>query len=178
LTPPAGSTTALPFAKAVELVETIPGVQRVAAQTILAEIGNRMEQFPSAAHLSSWAGISSGNDESAGKRRRGTTAKGNRWLRRILTQVAFAGAHAKDSYLSAQYRRIAARRGKKRAVIAVAHTILVVIYHMLKNRTTYRDLGANFFDTLDPERLTRHYVKRLEALGNKVTLEPRANTAA
>ena len=130
-----------------------------------------MAQFPSSGNLASWAGISAGNNESAGKRKSGKTPKGNRWLRRILVQVAMAAGHTKETYLGAQFRRLAARRGRKRAAVAVAHTILVILYEMLKSGTPYRDLGANFFDKLDPERLTRYLVKRLEALGNKVTLE-------
>jgi len=162
----------LPFDRAATLLTTVPGIGRVAAETILAETGTRMAQFPSAAHLASWAGISAGNNESAGKRKSGKTPKGNRWLRRILVQVAQAAGRSKNTYLSAQYRRIAARRGRKRAAVAVAHTILVIVYHMLRTAAPYHDLGPNFFDQLDPQRLTRYLVKRLEALGNKVTVEP------
>ncbi len=162
----------LPFQEAVRLLETIPGIRDLAAQTILPEIGRDMSQFPTDGHLSSWAGISSGNNESAGKRRNAKTPKGNRWLRRILVQVALAAGRTKDTYLGAQYRRFAARRGKNKAAVAVAHTILVIIYHVLKTRKPYQELGADYFDRLDPERLTRKLVKRLESLGHKVTLEP------
>jgi transposase len=168
----APSSDALPFQEAVALLKTIPGIKDAAAHTILPEIGVDMSQFPSAAHLASWAGMSPGNNQSAGKRGSGRTTKGNRWLRRILVQVALAAAHTKGTYFGSQYRRLAAKRGKNRASIAVAHTILVVIYHVLNTRKPYRELGADYFDRLNPERTARNLVKRLEALGHKVTLEP------
>jgi transposase len=161
-----------PFAEAVERLQTIPGVSQRVAETVAAEIGMNMEQFPSADHLASWAGMCSGNNESAGKRRSGRTVKGNRWLKRILVQAAWAASHTKGTYLAAQYRRLAKRRGRKRALVAVGHTLLVIIYHVLKRGTTYAELGVDFLDRLEPERLTRQLVKRLEALGHKVTLEP------
>src|SRR5438874_3139969 len=161
-----------PFAEAEERLQTIPGVSQRVAETVMAEIGTKMEQFPSAGHLASWAGMCSGNNESAGKRRSGRTTKGNRWLKRILVQAAWAASHTKGTYLAAQYRRLAKRRGCKRALVAVGHTLLVIIYHVLKRGTTYAELGADFLDRLEPARLTRQLVKRLEALGHKVTLEP------
>lgn len=169
---PSASEDILPFGEAVRLLKAIPGIRDTAAHAIIAEIGARMSQFPSAGHLASWAGLSSGNNESAGKRRSGKTTKGNRWLRRVLVQVALAAGRTKGSYFSAQYRRIAARRGRNRAAVAVAHSVLVVIYHVLKMRKPFQDLGADYFDKLNPERLTKHLVKRLESLGHKVTLEP------
>jgi transposase len=162
-----------PFAEAEERLQTIPGVSQRVAETVLAEIGPRMEQFPSADHLASWAGMCPGNNESAGKRRSGRITKGNRWLKRILVQAAWAASHTKGTYLAAQYRRLAKRRGCKRALVAVGHTLLVIIYHVLKRGTTYAELGADFLERLEPARLTRQLVKRLEALGHKVTLEPR-----
>ena len=162
-----------PFAEAQARLETIPGISQRVAETVVAEIGPRMEQFPTAAHLASWAGMSPGNDESAGKRRSGHTTYGNRWLRAMLVQAAWAASRTKLTYLSAQYRRLAKRRGKKRALVAVGHTLLVMIYHVLKKGTTYAELGADFLDRQEPERLTRQLVKRLESLGHKVTLEPR-----
>jgi transposase len=162
-----------PFADAAARLETIPGISQRVAQTVVAEIGPRMEQFPTAGHLASWAGMSPGNNESAGKRRGGHTTHGNRWLRQMLVQAAWAASRTKGTYLSAQYRRLAKRRGKKRALIAVGHTLLVMIYHILKRGTTYAELGADFLDRQEPERLTRQLVKRLESLGHKVTLEPR-----
>ena len=163
-----------PFAEAQERLQTIPGVSQRVAETVVAEIGTNMEQFPSADHLASWAGMCSGNNESAGKRRSGRTTKGDRWLKRILVQAAWAASHTKGTYLAAQYRRLAKRRGCKRALVAVGHTLLVIMYHVLKRGTTYAELGPDFLDRLEPERLTRQLVKRLEALGHKVTLESAA----
>jgi transposase len=162
-----------PFAEAQERLATIPGVSQRVAETVLAEVGPKMEQFPSADHLASWAGMCPGNNESAGKRRSGRITKGNRWLKRILVQAAWAASHTKGTYLAAQYRRLARRRGRKRALVAVGHTLLVIIYHVLKRGTTYTELGADFLERLEPARLTRQLVKRLETLGHKVTLEPR-----
>ncbi len=160
-----------PFVEAVQRLATIPGIDERAAENILAEIGLDMDQFPSAGHLASWTGMCSGNRESAGKRQSGKTTKGNRWLRATLVQCAWAASHTKHTYLSAQYRRLASRRGKKRALVALGHTLLVMIYHLLKDQTTYRELGADYFDRLDTERLTRNLVRRLERLGHKVTLQ-------
>jgi transposase len=160
-----------PYAPALENLQTIPGVSQRVAETVLAEIGPQMEQFPTAAHLSSWAGICSGNDESAGKRRSGRTTKGSRWLRGMLVQSAWAASHTKDTYLAAQYRRLARRKGRKRALVAVAHTLLVIIYHMLKKGVPYDELGGDYLERLEPERLTRQLVRRLEQLGHTVRLE-------
>ena len=166
-----------PFVEAVKQLATIPGIDHRAAENILAEIGVDMEQFPLAAQLASWTGMCPGNDESAGKRRSGKTTKGNRWLRATLVQVAWAASHTKDTYLSAQYRRLATRRGKKRALVALGHTILVIIHTMLRTGTTYRELGGDYFDRLDQTRLTRSLVRRLERLGHKVTLAPQETAA-
>ncbi len=160
-----------PFAEAATRLETIPGVSQRVAETVLAEIGPRMEQFPTAGHLASWAGMSPGNHESAGKRRSGRTTHGNRWLRQMLVQAAWAASRAKGSYLAAHYRRLVKRRGAKRALVAVGHTLLVMIYQVLKKGVAYAELGSDYLDRLEPERLTRQLVKRLEALGHKVTLE-------
>ena len=161
-----------PFAQAQERLETIPGVSQRVAETVVAEIGVDMKQFPSAGHLASWAGMCSGNHESAGKRRSGRITKGDRWLKRILVQAAWAASHTKGTYLATQYRRLAKRRGRKRALVAVGHTLLGIIYHVLKRGTSYAELGADFLDRQEPGRLTRQLVKRLEGLGHKVTLEP------
>ncbi len=162
------------FADSIELLDTIPGVDRRVAQTLLAEVGPRMSQFPCADALASWAGICPGSHESAGKRKKGTTNRANRWLRRALVQAAWAASHTKNTYLSAQFRRLAARRGRKRALVAVGHSILVSVYYMMSRGAKYSDLGANHYEQLNPQRLTRHLIKRLEALGHRVTLTPAA----
>lgn len=160
-----------PFADEIERLDGVPGVDRRVAEVVLAEVGTDMSRFPTHQHVACWAGMCPGNEESAGKRRRRRITPGNRWLKRTLVQGAWAASHRKNTYLASQYRRLAGRRGRKRALIAVGHSMLVIFYHMLKERTTYAELGGDFFDRLEPERLTRYYVKRLEALGHKVTLE-------
>lgn len=160
-----------PFASANKAVSSLPGFEQRSAQNVLAEIGADMEPFPTAAHLASWAGVCPGNNESAGKRKSGRTTHGNRWLRTALVQSAWAATRKKDSYFAAQYRRLAARRGKKRAIFAVAHSLLTVIYHMLKTGSTYKDLGGDYFDKLNSKRLLPHLVKRIKDLGYQVTIE-------
>jgi transposase len=155
-------------------LDAIPGVNRTTIENVLAEIGVDMEQFPTADHLCSWAGMCPGNEESAGKRKRSRTTHGNVWLRRALGEAAWAAQRAKDTYMQAQFRRMSGRRGRKRALVAVGHTLLTVIYHLLKHADLeYRELGGNYFDMLDPIRLRRHLVKRLESLGYDVTLTER-----
>jgi transposase len=166
-----------PFAEAIERLITIPGVELRTAQNLIAEIGSDMDQFPTSGHLASWAGVCPGNHESAGRSKSGRTTKGNRWLRCTLTQAAWAASHTKGTYLSAQFRRLASRRGKKRALVALGHTLLVIIYHVLKDGARYEELGADYFDRLEPERLTRHLVKRLENLGHEVILRPKQDAA-
>jgi transposase len=166
-----------PFGAAVQRLTTIPGISQQTAAIVVAEVGTDMDQFPSADHLASWAGLSPGNNESAGKRRSGRTTKGNRWLRQALVQAAWAASHTKDTYLAAQYRRLAKRRGRKKALIAVAHTLLVIIYNVLKKQTPYTELGADYLDRQAPERLTQQLVKRLESLGHKVILQPKDEAA-
>jgi transposase len=162
-----------PFAEAAGRLTTVPGVSRRVAEVVVAEIGADMGQFPTAAHLASWAGLCPGNHESAGKRKGGRATKGDRWLRTALVQAAWAASRAKGTYLQAPYRHLARRRGRRRALVAVAHTLLLVIYHLLRDGTTYRELGPEHLDRQGPERLTQRLVKRLERLGHKVTLEPR-----
>ncbi len=162
----------VPFVQAVERLQSIPGVSQRTAQTVVAEIGPQAAAFPSADHLASWAGMCPGNDQSAGKRRSGRSTKGNRWLKRILVQAAWASSRAQGTYLQAQYRRLAKRRGRKKALVAVGHTLLVIRYHVLRRGSAYTELGAAFLDRLEPDRLTRQLVHRLETLGHKVTLEP------
>jgi len=163
-----------PFAQAVELLCTIPGVKQRTAETIIAEIGTDMTVFPTAGHLVSWAGLCPGHDESAGKRRSGRTRKGSKWLRTGLLEAALAATHTKDSYLAAQYRRLKTRRGHGRASIAVCHSILAACWHMLQTGETYRDAGGDYFTRLDPERQTRRLVAQLERLGHTVTLQEAA----
>jgi transposase len=163
-----------PFAEAVRIAVTVPGIQKRTAESIVAETGGDMDVFPSANHLASWTGMCPGNNESAGKRRTGTMAKGNVWLRRALTEAAWAAAHTKGTFLAARYRRLARRRGAKRALVAIAHSILIALYHMLKTGRTYHELGADYFERQNPKALTRSLVKRLEKLGHKVTLEAAA----
>ena len=151
--------------EALELLDTIPGVGRRAAEIMLAEVGTDMARFPSAKHLTSWAGMCPGNKESGGKRLSGKTRKGNPWLRQVLIEVAHAASKTKDTYLSAQYRRLASRRGKQRALVALGHTILVMVYHILTRREPYRELGPLYFDVLDRQRVQQRLVQRLERLG-------------
>lgn len=160
-----------PFEEALQLTDTIPGVGRRAAEQILAETGVDMSRFPTAGHFASWAAVCPGNNESAGKRKSGKTRKGNASLRHALIEAARAAARTKNTFLSAQYHRISARRGANRAAVAVAHTILVIIYHMLKRRTTYQELGATYFDEREKQALVRRTVRRLEKLGYKVNVE-------
>jgi transposase len=166
-----------PFQSEVARLCTIPGVDRVTAWGLLAEIGMNMKQFPDAQHLASWAGLCPGSHESAGKRKSGKIRKGSLWLRRCLCQGAWAVSTKKNNYLSALYRRLAVRRGSKRATIAVAHKLLLIAYYILRDGTCYSDLGADYFDRLNPEGLRRRLTKRLEGLGFKVTLEPSAQVA-
>jgi transposase len=159
-----------PMEWAVEILDTIPGIDIRAAQNIIAEIGTNMDQFPSEKHLASWAGVCPGNNESAGKRKSSKTPKGDRWLKRSLAEAAWAASHTKNTYLSTQYRRLVTRRGKKRAIVAVSHTIIGCAYYMLKNRVVFKDLGPEYYDKVNADSLTRYFVKRLEKLGNKVTV--------
>jgi transposase len=161
-----------PFEEALERLETIPGVGRRTAEAILAEIGPEVSRFPTYRHLASWAGMCPGNDESGGKRRSGKTTKGNPWLRAALVEAAHAAGRTKNTYLSAQYRRLASRRGKKRAAVAVGHTILVIAYHLLERSCEYEELGGDYFDKRDRQFVERRLVRRLEGLGYKVSLDP------
>jgi transposase len=163
-----------PFEQSLAYLDSIPGVGRRTAEMILAEIGFDMERFPTAGHLASWAGMCPGNNESAGRRKSGRTRKGSPWLREALVEAAQTAARTRNTYLASQYHRIAARRGAKRAVVAVGHTILVIAYHLLKHQTPYTDLGANYFDEQDKMAILRRSVKRLEKLGYKVSVGPAA----
>jgi transposase len=159
-----------PFEDLVALLDTIPGVARTTAELILAEVGPDMSRFPSAAHLAAWAGLAPGNHQSGGKRLSGQTRKGNQWLRTGLVQAANAAARQKNTYLAAQYHRLAARRGRQRALIAVAPSILVIAYHMLEQHEPYHELGANYFDERKRSNLANRLARRLERLGYTVSL--------
>jgi transposase len=163
-----------PFQKEIERLDTIPGVSQRTAEVILAEVGTDTTRFPSTAHVASWAGMCPGNNESAGKRRSGRTRKGNRVLRRTLTEAARAAAQTKNTYLGAAYRRIKARRGGKRAAIAIGRKILEIAYIVLRDGVEYRDLGANYYDERKKDAVVRNAIKRLEQLGYKVAVQPAA----
>jgi transposase len=160
-----------PFEQAVELLRTIPGVQRRTAEVIIGEIGIDMSVFPTAGHLASWAGQCPGNDQSAGKRRSGRTRKGSKWLDWALEESAMVAARSNDVYLAAQYARLRPRRGHKKALGAVKHSILIACWHMLSTGELYNDLGGDYYRKRDPERLTKRLIAQLESLGHKVTLE-------
>jgi transposase len=162
-----------PFAEAVSLLQTIPCINAIAAAIIVAEIGIDMSRFPSAKHLASWAGVCPGNRQSGGKRLSGTATKGDVWLRAVLGEIAVSIARSPGTYLHAQYHRIARRRGKQKAVWAVAHSVIVIIYHLLQSKQSYQDLGADYFEQLEAPRLERHHVRQLERLGSSLTLSPR-----
>jgi len=162
----------LTWARALALLCTIPGISQRAAEGILAEIGLDMARFPSAGHLASWAGMCPGNSESAGKRLSGKTRKGSSWLRVLLVEAAHAAAHSKNTSLSAQYHRLAARRGKKKAMVAVGHIILVIIYQMLQQQKSYEELGGTYFDERERRDTEKRLVRRLEKLGYQVELQP------
>jgi transposase len=163
-----------PFQAAIDRLDAIPGVGRRIAEVLIAEIGTDLTRFATAGHLASWAGMCPGNNESAGKRKSGTTRKGSPWLRMALIEAAQAAGRTRNTYLMAQYRRLAARRGRKRALVAVGHTILVIAYCLLARQADYQDLGAHYFDERDRHAVERRLVRRLEALGYKVSLGPAA----
>jgi transposase len=161
-----------PYDSIIELIDTVHGIGRRGAEEILAEIGpDVVSRFPDAHHLASWAKICPGNNESAGKRKSGKTGHGNPWLRSVLVETAWAAVRVKGGYYSSLYHRLAGRRGPKRAIVAVAHSILVTIYSMLKNNTVYKDLGECFHDLIKPEQVLRRAIKRIERLGYKVSVD-------
>jgi len=161
-----------PFEEAIEHIDTVTGVGRRTAEVLVAEVGVNLTRFPTHRHLTSWAALCPGNNESAGKRHGGKTRKGSPWLRAALVEAAKAAGRSKKTYLGAQYRRIAARRGAKRAAVAVAHSILVSVYYILTRHEPYRDLGVAYFDERDRQAVERRLVKRLQALGYDVHLQP------
>jgi transposase len=163
-----------PFEEALGLLQTIPGIKAVAAAAILAELGPEVSRFPTAGHLASWAGLCPSNKQSAGKRLKGPVNRGNVWLRGIMGEVAWAAIKKRETYFHAQFHRVARRRGRQKAAVAVAHRLLVVIYHVLGTRRPYTELGVDYFDQLDAGRIERHHVHHLEQLGYTVTLTPAA----
>lgn len=167
-----------PYDQAVELLVTLPGVGADIAASIIGEIGVDMRSFPSAAHLASWAGLCPGNRESAGKRLSGRINQGNKRLKTALCEAAWVISHMKDNFLSAQFHRLARRLGKQKATIAVAHSLIVIIFHLLADQQPYRDLGPDFFEARDKERVTKSALRRLEGLGYTVTLQPRQEVSA
>jgi len=163
-----------PYREQLQLLEEIPGVDWTLAAVIIAELGVDMKVFPTASQLASWAGVSPGNNESAGKRRNARVTKGNFYLKTALVEAAQAATRAKGTYLRDKYYRLKARRGSKRAVVAIGHKILVAVYHMLSDQVSYNDLGDLYLDRLNKEHLTRNLVRRLERIGWRVTLEKAA----
>ena len=163
-----------PFRTPIQLLTTIPGISELSARTILAEIGRDMRRFPSAGHLISWAGLCPKNDESAGKRRSTRMRKGAPWLKTTLVQCAWAAARKKGSYLQAQFHRLRSRRGAKKAIGALAASILTAIYHMLIDGTLYHDLGPDHFDRAAKASQTKRLVARLQNLGYAVQITPSA----
>ena len=154
-------------------MQSVGGIDETAAASILAEIGTDMTRFASEKHIASWAGVCPGNKQSGGKRLSGKTTKGNPYLQAILCEVAWAISHTKDNDLSAFSHRIARRHGKQKAIMALAHKVLVIIYHLLRTKKPSSDLGADYFDRQDRERIERHHIHRLEQLGSTVTLMPK-----
>ena len=167
-----------PFFQEIQLLDTIPGVDRKIAEAIIAEIGVDMSRFPTSNHLASWAGLCPGNNESAGKRKSGKTRKGDQWLKRHLIEAAFAVSHSKDNYLTALYHRIAHRRGVKKATIAVAHAIIVMAHNIISKKIPYREFGADYFDRLNETYIKHSSIQRLESMGYEVILKPLAASAA
>jgi transposase len=166
-----------PAQHAVALWDTIPGVNAAVSWVLVAEMGTRVQQFADANHAASWVAICPGNNESGGKRRSGKTRPGNPWLRAALCEAAWAASRTKGTYLAALFRRIAARRGRKRAIVAVAHAILIIAYQMLKNNEPYRELGENYFDTIKPQKTADRLVHRLHQMGYTVTITKPAQAA-
>ena len=160
-----------PFEAALVRLQTIPGVGRRGAEVFLAEIGAAMSRFPTARHLASWAGRCPGNYESAGRQQKGTTRKGSPWLRAMLAEAAWGASHTKNTYLAAQYHRLAATRGRKRAIVAGGHTLLVIAYQVLARQQPYAELGPAYFEERDRQTTERRLIRRLEQLGLKVTIE-------
>jgi transposase len=162
----------------VTLLDTIPGIGRAMAELLVAEVGVDMRRFPTSAHLAAWAGVAPGNNESGGRQRAGKTRKGNTWLKIALVQAAHGAARAQGTALAARYRRIAARRGAKRAIMAVAHRFLIIAYHVIAQREPYRELGADYLDRQQPAALADRLLRRLRQLGVEVQVLASASADA
>ena len=156
----------------LEMLDSVPGISERAAQVLVAEIGVDMTRFPSAHHLASWAGMCPGNNQSGGKRLSGKTRKGSPWLKQVLIEAAHGAVRTKGTYLAAQYGRLVRRKGSKRAMVAVAHSILVIVYHVLLRRVSYQELGGNYFDERERQMVEKRAIRRLESLGYQVQLVP------
>jgi transposase len=167
----------LPYETDMKNIDTMTGMARRSTQEVLAETGTDMTRFANHAHFASWAKFCPGNNESAGKRKSGRTGKGNPWLQSIMVQSAWAASHTKDTYLSSLYHHIAPRRDKKRAIFAVAHSMFVSIYYMLRDHSSYRELGKNYFDQVNRKSVIKRSVRRIESLGYTVTLTPTSRTS-
>ncbi len=160
-----------PHQEISQRLSTIPGVKKKTIESLIAEIGTDMSRFPSHAHLAAWAGVSPGNNESAGKRKSARATHGDKWLKATLVEAAWAASKTKGSYLKAKYHRLVSRRGRKRGALAVGHNILIIAYHIIKERCVYKELGAEFFDRLNEQHLINRLIKRINALGYKVDIE-------
>ncbi len=169
---------ALPFEQVLRILDQIPGVNRRIAQIIIAEIGVDMSCFPSSGHLAAWAGMCPGNNETGGKKKSGKTRKGCSWLRAALVEAGWAAGRMKKGYLRAQYQHLARRRGKKRACVAIGHSILTIAYSLIHTGKNYEDLGDDYFQRHSTEKVKQQLVRRLERLGYKVSIEPLASPAA
>jgi transposase len=156
--------------ESIELLDSIPGVDQKASEDIIAEIGTEMDQFPTEDHLSSWAGMSPGNNESAGKKKGGKTVKGNNWIKALLTQCALCASRSKGTYLKDKYFKLKSRRGAKRAAIAIGHKILISVYHILKEKIGYKELGIDYLDKRNKTKTLRYFMKKIENLGYDVLL--------
>jgi transposase len=166
-----------PFRGALDLLDTIPGINRAVAEVIVAETGGDMNRFASARHLASWAGVCPGHHESAGRTKNTKVRPGNPYLKGALGLAAFGASRTKDTYLQARYKRLTARRGPLRALVAVEHSIITAVWHMLTDHVAYHELGGTYFTQRDPERATRRAINQLNQLGYTVTLNPRENAA-
>ena len=162
-----------PYRELIALLDAVPGIDETVAWVVIAELGTEMGVFPTSGHVSSWAGVCPGTHESVGKQKDTSTAKGNRYLRRALLQAAWAATNSKNSYLRAFFHRLKSRKGWGKAIMAVAHKLLVIVHEILKTKNPYRELGADYYDRLNPAKTVQKLVARLERLGVNVTVNPK-----